>query len=190
MVITFASHAKGPWFETRQKQASFCRGAWKNAGLHKWAAARRLGVRSCPLARCSGPTAAFCPPFSSVLLGERSPGGQHPRSWRRPPPRLTWRRGPVAQRITRLTTDQEIAGSTPAWLVVTAPSGMRVLFFFLSLSLSLSLSSPSLFSFPRRPGKARAPRGQEEHWPRLSAPLHCRDRASSPAKLFARLTPM
>lgn len=27
-------------------------------------------------------------------------------------------RGPVAQRITRLTTDQEIPGSNPGWLVV------------------------------------------------------------------------
>ena len=28
-----------------------------------------------------------------------------------------YRYGPVAQRITRLTTDQEIAGSNPAWVV-------------------------------------------------------------------------
>ena len=34
-------------------------------------------------------------------------------------PLLYWllrRSGPVAQRITRLTTDQKIAGSNPAWI--------------------------------------------------------------------------
>ncbi len=29
--------------------------------------------------------------------------------------------GPVAQRITRLTTDQKIAGSNPAWIEIFCP---------------------------------------------------------------------
>ena len=40
--------------------------------------------------------------------------------------KVTWGSGPVAQWITRLTTDQKILGSTPGWLVLFQAMAFKI----------------------------------------------------------------
>ena len=68
--------------------------------------------------------------------------------------------GPVAQRITRLTTDQKIAGSNPAWVkeknIFAPPGGLEPPTFRLTAERASQLrhgGSAVLFSFQHPPSE-------------------------------------